>query len=121
MGIMLSAAGCGGADHGQMIVRPVPVKTIAMPDSLPLGSPLVIRLTCLTENPCWHFHGFEESETDSVSTITVLAAYDGKPCIQILSSFDTTLTLSPGRIGVHRLRFWTGSARTLTGSVVVVP
>jgi hypothetical protein len=120
-GIVLSTTGCTGAERGQLMVKPVPVKTIALPDSLSFGSPLVVRVTCLTENPCWRYHGIQESRTDSVVNITVFAAYDDRPCIQILSSFDTTLTLSPGRIGVYRLRFWTDSTRTLAASVVVVP
>ena len=99
---------------------PVPVVSVAIPESVALGEHIYFTSTCQTPNPCWRFSHMDMVERDFDVWVVVHAKED-PDCISIPVFGSTTVPkrmLLPAR-GTYRFRFWQTPFTTLDTTVVV--
>lgn len=110
---------CSDKPSDSISVSPVGVLSVVVPDTVRIGSPITLKATCGTPTPCWEFERFEVFHHDKQFTVTVLARYDGRPCIQVLGSFNADTSIVVQEPGTYTFRFNQGESSILEKSVVV--
>ncbi len=97
----------------------VPVLSVTLRDTVNIGEPIVFETTCGIPNPCWEFQRFEISQRGFQYYVKVFAEYDGRPCIQVLSSFKAGTSVLPTERGKYVFSFWQSEDQTLDTTTVV--
>lgn len=114
---VLAPFDCGG--EGSSAIRPMPVETISIPNTVPLGQTVSFKLICQTPTPCWKFHHFDITEKTQEYRVVVHAYHEGRVCAQVLSSFTVTGSATPQQRGTFVFKFWRSNAETLDRTVVI--
>jgi len=110
---------CGSSQDKTLTIETVPVLTVNMPQVTEAGDSVVIEVTCGTPTPCWDFHQFEITQSDSEYSIIVFAQYDGRPCIQIPGTLTAKTVIRPARPGRYLFRFNQTDEKVLTKTMAV--
>ncbi|MFA6469613.1 MAG: hypothetical protein WCW35_12000 [Bacteroidota bacterium] len=98
-------------------------EAIAMVESVRIDTVInltaTISLTCITPTPCWHFSRVvDQRDSNQIYLTMYRKAKKYETCIQVISGFTHTMTLSVPTPGTYTLKIYRTPTSTMDTTIV---
>lgn len=119
--VIITLLGCNknNGDKTCLSFAKAPVTRVEGAHAASPNQEIILAFSFQCHNGCGQFGNFEETSTGNVTTISVIAKYEGCICTQEAPIRQTTYKFKKSQTGTFDLRFWQTDNTYLTHTIVV--
>src|SRR5574341_706945 len=93
-------------DSGENLRVAEPISAISFRSVTVANRTAAFVVTCVLPDPCWKFIRADQTISETIVTVKILAERTSDACIQVLSSLDAPASVTVPSAGNYTFHFW---------------